>query len=90
VVVDLSATGGAVLDMAACNADGAEVCLVFDAANWTQPQTVTVHVSGPGQVTHQVVSGDSMYDGLSASPVDVTIVDPGDGARSIYLPLISK
>jgi hypothetical protein len=87
VVVDLSATGGAVLDMPACNAEGAEACLLFTPANWNQPQTVTVRVAGPGQVTHAVASSDGLYDGLTASPVNVPL---GDGGNSIYLPLVNK
>jgi len=88
VVVDLSATGGVRLEMPACNADGAGACLVFTAANWNQPQTVTVRVAGPGQVTHSVVSSDGLYNGLAASPVDVTL--GAGGNNSIFLPLVNK
>jgi hypothetical protein len=48
---------------------------------------VTVRVAGPGQVTHSAVSSDGLYNGLTISPVDVTL---GDGGNSIYLPLVNK
>lgn len=89
VVVDLSVSGGVALDMPACNAEGAGACLLFTAANWNQPQTVSVRVAGPGQVTHTVVSSDGMYDGLTADPVDVSLGD-GGSVNSIFLPLVSK
>jgi len=88
VVVDLTTTGGVRLDMPACNAEGAGACLVFTAANWNLPQTVTVSVAGPGQVTHSVLSSDGLYDGLAASPVDVSL--GAGGNNSIFLPLVNK
>ena len=75
--------------MPACNADGAGACLLFTAANWNQPQTVTVRVAGPGQVTHSVVSSDGLYNGLAAAPVEVTLGDSGS-MHSTYLPLVNK
>ena len=87
VVVGLSASGGAALDMSACNAEGVGACLLFDAANWDQPQTVTVRVAGPGQVTHMVSSSDSLYDGLATPAVDVAV---NGGNNRVFLPLVNK
>jgi uncharacterized delta-60 repeat protein len=57
--------------------------LTFTAANWNLAQTVTVSAvndlaiegTHPGSVTHAVVSGDPMYNGLAVAPVIATISD---------------
>jgi len=57
--------------------------LMFTAANWNVPQTVTATavddalIEGPhaGHVTHAVTSGDAHYDGIAVDPVTVEILD---------------
>ncbi len=57
--------------------------LTFTAANWNEPQTVTVTavddavIEGPhsGQITHAATSGDTHYDGIAVDPVTAEIFD---------------
>lgn len=57
--------------------------LVFTAANWDVPQTVTVSAvnddvaegAHAGVITHTVTSGDGNYDGFVLSNVDAAITD---------------
>ncbi|VTS07656.1 autotransporter-associated beta strand repeat-containing protein [Tuwongella immobilis] len=70
------------------NAD--PVVLVFTSANWNVPQTVTISVpdntivdgTRQGSVSFAVTSSDANYNGLTISPLAVTILD-NDAAASV-------
>jgi hypothetical protein len=74
--------------------------LVFDAVNWSQPQTVTVTAGGTESaeavasaevrqhsIFHQVRSTDSAYDHLGVPSVTVFVAEP---ARGLLLPSILR
>jgi hypothetical protein len=86
---------------AECGLDGdmANACLVFDASNWSQPQTVTVTATDDARfespagsavvdyIRHHVSSADDRYNGLAVADMAVSI---SDNDRPVYLPLVSN
>jgi hypothetical protein len=90
VVVRLQPASGLSLDAASCDEGGQ--CLRFTPETWNGVQTVTVAADATAEaasiIGHSVASSDRAYDGVAASNVSVTLLEPGSGA--IFLPIIQR